>query len=218
MADDWEAKLNQKVGERIFESIGDIASTVQRIMDDAEKKFATMLVLKGIDVGHAPSFGRYSTKWKPLDPGWLRRKLKKGHSENFYSYEGDLARDIKTTLGGLNARTVLGRPLIQLVTRSGTLTMKGGRGSTPAAIGLSALKKRQFSDISIRVRMYPNIENDLKDPRSGKLEEEVFGHDDNLIGAKLTNWKGDVDRPLLSPYMKWFSRIFVANKIKELIR
>lgn len=188
-----------------------IETSVKRSNAQLLKTFAVM----ALDVAGPPSLGEYTPQWEPLSSKYLKWKQRRNMSLNFYSKKGDL----RSTMMGLRANTVLGTPVATYgeailvgnpdidptsFRRGANLQMQGryraGAMRDGQKVGGQWASGRDvFKKLPSYIRVYPfpNIE-DLQNA------EQVFGDDSRKIAAKLTNPKGRKLRPVFSEFLMWW--------------
>lgn len=196
--------LQQGISNTYNDRIRKIELELQKV----HRKFFKVMAMKTMDVKNVPSLGSYTPEWKQLSKKYKDKKLRMGRSPNFYSNTGDLKR----TIQGLNATTVLGAPLVRLgglgqnlVKRTETWTFKKTNTQVTRTVirnqGSFATSRilNQNLPKGITITPFPKV---VENALSGMLNESDYFSED--IATKLKNPKGRRLRPLFTNYLNWY--------------
>jgi hypothetical protein len=212
-----------------------IGNTVKKTMLQVQNKMKTlqrsMMVYLAtsaatIGVESAPTFPGINfgqPVYKPLTPDYLARKPI-GVSNDFYRYSGRLQRDLKKTRN--NGNNVFGVPTVTYVRRG-----QGGKTAIYNTVGSRQIEVKIFtakgnsstnfvglkSDLGrISVDLYPELRVLTADKSSLRRITDLF--DNDLIGAKFSNYRGRFNRSFLPQYMQWWLRVKAKEALRRAIR
>ena len=209
------------VEEGSAEIINDKIKGIDLKINEVHRKFFKRLVAKTIGKSVVPDLGSYTPVWDPLGKKYVADKQKRGYSKGFFERTGEL----KTTLAGLNPKTVWGSPIITLtplsvVGKTGVSLREErwykGTGKEKLVRKVRDAKGRFASarDIprtissSLTVNPYPKIPFDIRDKDID--EHDYFNQD---IVNKLININGK-KRRLITPFLNWYLDNELAGAVK----
>ncbi|KGM36132.1 hypothetical protein P409_00355 [Inquilinus limosus MP06] len=184
---------------RVLEHTRDMATLIGLqaaiAVEKANKDFFRVLSSKIIGSSGQPSLdGVPVPRWRPLTERYLRRKQKR-RNPGFYRYEGKL----KQALDHMNATTFLGTVAVQT-------NFQGTRA--PFTLDNGTKELRQGYRVTLRLTGLQRIADN--DPE-GTLPSR-------LAAYRLTNWRGQRNRSILGPYMRWWTRVRLKKIIDEVLQ
>jgi hypothetical protein len=191
----WDGVILNAGNSTIWRKAWRMAQRVRARIEKITEHFFEELTTVGVDVFEPPELGKYTPDWEPLSESWTDRK---GHG-NFFFDRGDLERSLlrKSTQG------VFGRPQVFLEFDGSVVKVNAG---SPA----KKYSGQSLRGLKIRAVPFPRLWTD--GPRS---PEELIAAENDTLYFKLTSAGSPFNRPLVSPFVEWFTHVKVRKAMKE---
>jgi len=210
-----ETKLRQRMEEGFNRAVQRNLISIEKQLNKLQNDFFTIMAMKIVDTPN-PKLGSDNPFWKPLSPDYEDERDDRFGIDpgNFYEYSGAM----RTTLEGLDAETIFGKPLVlfrigDVGSTNQTFDSKGGSQiryksgrKAPANAKIDVLKAY------ITVDLYPRIKgaitNDavLKRLWSVRTTRQSGKSRSIPLNYKLDNYQGQGDRPFLAQYLQWWMK------------
>lgn len=193
---------------------------INKVRRQIFQRFADEIVGRG----SAPGWGINSPpRWRQLRKSWVKRK---GH-DRFYYYKGEL-RDKLMSLTDPDG--LLGPASVQFTQKASRIIASRRTKSgisyrrTEMELDPIRLRNRITGRATVSLQAVQGILEVIPFTKVANLTdndqavEKVFGADDDKIGAKLTNWRGEQRRPALGWFINWYVRTQIMAAIDRGLR
>lgn len=192
----WGETILKAGNRKLFRYSWRLAQKIRAKVETLTEHFFEELVTIGIGVDAAPNLAQFTPTWEPLSDSWEERK---GHGDFFFD-KGDLERALlrKSTQG------IFGRPQVYLDFNGNVVKINAGE--SPAKYDGQPL-----TGLAVRVVPFPRI--DASDARS---PEELVAGENSTIYFALISAGTPFNRPLVSPFVLWYTHVKIRNAIKGL--
>ena len=188
--------LDATIGNAVDAYMNRKEKLIERNLLKLQGEFFKTLALMTINAANAPNLGEYTPTWKPLDPGYTARKQKRG--KGFYNFRGGLKRSLMAS----KATTSLGTPVVMTdayaQSPAGKARYTYTNGTARRDSGSIVAKGKYEVKRVFSIDLYPKVMEDID-------EDMPFGnYFSKNIAVKMTNYRGQQDRPILANFMNWW--------------
>lgn len=227
------ARLNTWLIDSISASVGKLQQRLEEVALQMEKDFFKDLVAKCVAKTKSPTLAEFSPNWVKLSKKYVRWKVKRGGFSGFYktgvaqySPKQPVHTPLKTILSGLDAVTVLGKPIAvyQARTALGKVSVRAAtvRGRAQARVIAGSLNTKgkksggQFAsakDIFAIIPEHISLQPFSRVETYNHIEELIFDEGSREF-FKITG-RDAYYRPLVAPFMKYWAKYRLAPTLDK---